>query len=287
MLKKTKEICKKYDIVPTRSKGQNFLITEDIYDAIVAEAEVNDNDKVLEVGPGLGFLTEKLCEQAKSVVAVELDDKLYDIINYRLKDRKNLQIFNQNVLDMEVKSWELDIENWKIVANLPYNITSVFLRKVFALENQPDLMVLMLQKEVAERIVSDPGKMSLLSLSVALYADAEIVLDVPKCHFWPEPKVDSAVIKIKTREPLLAKDKQKDFFRLIKIAFAQKRKMLKKNLINGYHVSSEQVSDWMSQVKIDEKTRAQELSMEDWLKLLSIIITPPLARGGAREGRRG
>lgn len=196
MLKKTKKICQENGIVPTRTKGQNFLVNEEIYDDIVKFADFGEKDTVLEVGPGLGFLTEKLAERAGKVVAVELDDKLFLVLQERLKGVKNLKVFHDNVLDMRVRDWKLEARGWKIVANLPYNITSIFLRKIFELENKPKSLVLMLQKEVAERIVARPGKMSLLAVSVQFYAEAEIVQYVQRGDFWPVPEVDSAVVKM-------------------------------------------------------------------------------------------
>ncbi|MBD3248109.1 ribosomal RNA small subunit methyltransferase A [Candidatus Falkowbacteria bacterium] len=268
--KKTFEICKLYEIEPRRSKGQNFLISEKIYDKIVKFAELEKDDTVMEVGPGLGFLTAKLASQAKEVIAVELDDKLAgflkDAINSQNVD--NVKVINQNVLDLDLSSiLSSPKAKFKIVANLPYNITSVFLRR-FISENQikPELMVLMLQKEVAQRICAGPGEMSLLACSVQLYADCEVALDVPASKFWPQPKVDSAIIKLRTKNEELRID-EKQFFQMLKFGFAAKRKMLRNNLSAGYRIKPAEADEKLNAAGIKSTLRPQDLSVDDWLKV--------------------
>ena len=292
LLEQTKRLCKIYDIKPARSKGQNFLIKEDIYDKMVDAADLKSSDIVLEIGPGLGFLTSKLALKAKKVIAVELDDRLAEVLKTGLISRKvgNVEVVNEDALKLEIGNLKLGegrgtsvtagsrvlkAGGYKIVANLPYNITSVFLRKFLSAENKPELMVLMLQKEVAERIAATPGKMSLLSVSVQFYACPEIIGIIHKNNFWPEPEVDSAVVRIKTaakRSDRLyggrtAETAEKEFFRLVKIGFSAKRKMLKNNLANGYHITQDAAEQWLKKAGFGPKTRAQELSVEDWIKL--------------------
>jgi len=269
LLDYTKNYCQENNIKPARSKGQNFLVDESVYDEIVAAAKISSDEVVMEVGPGLGFLTEKLAEVANKVVTVELDDKLFGLLEARLKEKgqKNIEAINMNVLDFNIKEWDYK-KNYKIVANLPYNITSVFLRKFLSAKSQPHSFVLMLQKEVAERIAAKPGKMSLLAVSVQFYADAEIVLKVGREKFWPAPEVDSAVIKITTRKNIDKKIDEKSFFRLVKFGFSAKRKMLKNNLASGFHLSQEEVMEKIKKAGFGEKVRAQELGVEDWVKLL-------------------
>ncbi len=275
LLDKTKEICRLYDIWPSRSKGQNFLINEVVYDKIVDAANLGENDTVLEVGPGLGFLTAKLVQKAGKVVAVELDDKLAAYLNDAISggDVDNIKIINENVLDVDLKSLSDDFSGrkYKIVANLPYNITSVFLRKFLEGENKPSELVLMLQKEVAERICAKPGDMSLLALSIQLYADPEILFKVPRADFYPSPEVDSAVIRIKIKDdqPKIEEDK---FFRLAKIGFSAKRKMLKNNLAGGLRIPASEIESKLVSVGLDAKVRAEDLSLEDWSKLSKIFF---------------
>ncbi len=270
LFKKTKQICRLYGIEPRRSKGQNFLISEKVYDKIVELADISEKDTILEVGPGLGFLTAKLAEKAKKVIAVELDDVLSGFLKDAIKSQgvENVEVINQNILDIGLNSkFQTANSKLKIVANLPYNITSVFLRK-FLSENEfkPDSMVLMLQKEVAQRITARPGKMSLLACSVQLYADAEIVLDVPSKLFWPRPKVDSAVVKLRIKNERSRFDEKK-LFQLLKFGFAAKRKMLRNNLAAGYRIKPAEVDLIMAEVGLKGSSRPQDLSIEDWLLL--------------------
>lgn len=286
LLQKTKEICKKYNIKPVRSKGQNFLINEGVYNKIIESAGLEKNDIVIEVGPGLGFLTEKLAKQAKKVIAVELDDKLAKLLEKRLKDQgiKNVEVVNENIL--RIRNQELGIKNhdYRVVANLPYNITSIFLRKFLSGENKPESMTLMLQKEVADRIVAGPGKMSLLAVSVQFYGEAKIIGYVQRNNFWPEPEVDSAIIQLRIRNypPIrpsnlagrragklgITNINEKEFFRLVKIGFSAKRKMLKNNLANGFHINPSEALARIKSAGFSQNLRAQELSAEDWGKLL-------------------
>jgi len=276
LLEETKKICKLYDINPARSKGQNFLINENVYDKIIENADISKEDIVLEVGPGLGFLTEKLAQRAKKVLAVELDDKLAGLLKTRLLANKinNVELINQDIIELLRLPEFGELEEfckgkYKIVANLPYNISSIFLRTVFELKNKPSSLTLMLQKEVAERIVAKPGAMSLLSVSVQLYADGEIIIDVPGGDFWPAPEVDSAVIKIDVNKE--EKIDIKKFFQIVKFGFSSKRKMLKNNLAAGLRVSQGEVGERLLTAGFDMKIRAQELSVDDWKKVLKLF----------------
>ena len=270
LLEQAKELCRLYDIKPARSKGQNFLVDEKIYDDIVAAADLKPDDTVLEVGPGLGFLTAKLAKSAGRVIAVELDDKLAEILKTGLaaKGVDNVEVVNSDVLETPLTPL-LKGGNYKIVANLPYNITSIFLRKFLSeTKNKPKLSVLMLQKEVAERITAKPGKMSLLGVSAQCYAKPEIIQIVEKENFWPEPQVGSAVVKISLHpSPFLNKEKEKEFFRLVKFGFSAKRKMLKNNLAAGLKISQADAENKITKAGFNLKIRAQELSVDDWLKL--------------------
>jgi len=281
LLEQTKELCRFYDIKPARSKGQNFLIEEKIYDDIVVAADLKPDDIVLEVGPGLGFLTAKLAKRAGRVVAVELDDKLAKVLRTGLLAQgvKNVEVINEDVLKTIDKFFLPPFNGgFKIVANLPYNITSIFLRKFLSEnENKPELTVLMLQKEVAERITAKPGKMSLLAVSVQCYAKPEIIEIVEKENFWPQPEVGSAIVKITLQPGRLTKGKEKDFFQLVKFGFSAKRKMLKNNLAAGFKISQNEAENKITEAGFNPKVRAQELSVDDWLKLFACFY--PRARG--------
>ncbi len=270
LLNKTLELSRIYGVRPERSKGQNFLVEEEYYDQAILAAQVTKADTVLEVGPGLGFLTEKLAKTAKKVIAVELDKKLAGILTagFLSKSIRNVSIINEDILNFRDDFFAG--QNYKIVANLPYNISSIFLRKFLSSAQPPETMVLMLQKEVAERIVAQPPQMSLLALSVQFYAEAEIISLVPPTAFWPQPEVDSALIKIVRKAS--ANQPQVDaklFFRLLKIAYSAKRKMLKNNLANGLHLPMAEVENIIVKSGHNPKIRAQELSLENWLNLFA------------------
>ena len=265
----TKAICNKHNIHPKRSKGQNFLVNEDVYENIVNYAGIKNTDKILEVGPGLGFLTQRLSETAKEVLAVELDNELYKYLEYKIESEKldNVQLINEDILKFDIGQMG---KEYLVVANLPYNITSYFLRTIYSAVNKPKLMVLMLQKEVAERIVAKAPRISMLGVSVQFYADAEIVRQVKASSFWPVPKVDSAIIKLVTKKmnDLINEDA---FFQLVKAGFSAKRKQLKNNLVKSFNISQKDCEIIFNNAGIKINSRAQELSLEKWFELFGIF----------------
>src|SRR3989344_6041836 len=256
---------------PKKSLGQNFLKSEKIAEEIVSAGEVGSDDIVLEVGPGRGILTEKLLEKAKKVIAVEKDEQLAEFLKDKFKNNPKLEIIRGDILKFSPMSRrDLDIGRYKIIANIPYYITSRFLRTFLESDCQPSLMVLMVQKEVAERIVAK-GKLarrrggeSLLSISVKAYGQPEIVRKVPANYFSPAPKVDSAVIKISGISKNFFQDiGEKKFFETVKKGFSQKRKMLINNL--------KAQKDDFTTCNIGEKARAEKLSLEQW-KCLTFLM---------------
>jgi len=272
----TKELCRLYDIKPARSKGQNFLINEGIYQAIIKAADIKPKDTILEVGPGLGFLTAKIAAQAKRVVAVELDDKLATILNLAIssQDVQNVEVINQDILRFNPQDYFDQDESYSVVANLPYNITSIFLRTFLSTLKPPNSLVLMLQKEVAERIVRLEPDMTLLSLSLAYYGQAEIIRTVPASDFWPAPAVDSAILRFiytKNKPTPASIEQDKRFFRLARIAFSAKRKMLKNNLLAALDISADKLDNIFAKVGIDQKIRAENLSLENWHSLFAAM----------------
>ncbi len=277
LLAQAKRLSALYNFKPARSRGQNFLIRPRIYEQIIAAAELKKDDIVLEVGPGFGFLTVKLAEKVKKVIAVEVDKKLAEILEMGLvvKKIKNVEVINKDILKVRVETLPLamggaKLDNYKIVANLPYNITSYFLRKFLSAPKKPELMVLMLQKEVAERICAQPPQMSLLAVSVQFYAQPQIIGFVDRGNFWPQPEVDSAIIKIKIRS-LRPKVDEKRFFQMVKFGFSAKRKMLKNNLAAGYRIKPLEIEKWLKLADFKPTIRAQELSLEDWFKLFAVL----------------
>jgi len=273
LLPKIREICHLFKINPQRSKGQNFLITESVYDYIVKVAEINSEDIVLEVGPGLGFLTTRLARQAKQVIAVELDDNLagYLQTGFSLENIDNVTVVNQDILKFNLANYLPSGVPYKVVANLPYNITSFFLRQFLSAEYPPLSLILMLQKEVAERIVAQPPEMSLLAVSVQYYAQPEILRIVKAGNFWPEPKVDSALVKFTVTRRKNSPPEDKLFFRMVKIGFSAKRKMLKNNLAAGLKIPAVTLENILLTNNFPPQIRAENLSLVDWQKLFAAL----------------
>lgn len=271
ILRETKDLAKLFGISPSRSKGQNFLIDERVYDDMVASARIPAGATVLEAGPGFGFLTAKLAAAARRVIAVELDDRLAAYLQTALVSAStaNVELVHRDVMQID-DIFLRDLGKYQIVSNLPYQITSIFLRKFVSGPYPPSSLTLMLQKEVARRIVSKAPDMSLLAFSVQYYAEAGIERVVPAASFWPEPEIDSAIVRInlKPSRPL-SLDEEKKLFRLVKFAFSAKRKMLKNNLAAGLRVRTEEIEDVLISGGYDPKVRAEGLDIEDWLALFA------------------
>jgi 16S rRNA (adenine1518-N6/adenine1519-N6)-dimethyltransferase len=291
LLKETKDLCKLYGIVPARSRGQNFLINETVYDKIITTTALSKKDTVLEVGPGLGWLTFLLAKKAKQVMAVELDKKLAEVLKLRLemKEIKNVEVIQEDILNFfsrhpresgdpdavrkrnEIPAFAGMTKEYKIVANLPYNITSIFLRKFLESANKPKTMTLMLQREVAQRLTAQAGAMSLLGLSVQFYAEPKLIAVVDKKDFWPEPAVMSAIVHLKVKNKLPLPEKEiKLFFHLAHFGFSAKRKMLKNNLAAGLPINAGKAEKYLTQAGLPPTCRPQDLALNDWLKLFGI-----------------
>ncbi|MEK9129825.1 MAG: 16S rRNA (adenine(1518)-N(6)/adenine(1519)-N(6))-dimethyltransferase RsmA, partial [Patescibacteria group bacterium] len=187
-----KFLCEKYGLHPQRQMGQNFLIDKNILNKIIQAADLKKDDIILEIGPGLGILTQELAKRVKKIIAVELDKKIAEILKYELKKINNLEIIQNNILKTQDLKCKIQNNKYKIVANIPYNITSAILRKFLSEKPKPYEMILLIQKEVAKRIIAKPKEMSLLSVSVQFYGQPKIISIVSKNSFWPKPKVDSA-----------------------------------------------------------------------------------------------
>ena len=261
-----KKLCLQYDIKPAKSKGQNFLIDNNIVKKIISAAAVKPGEKILEVGPGLGVLTVELERAGAALTVVELDKK---IIPYLQANFPQVKLVEGDILRVNLPQEGFKDFTFRIIANLPYSITAAFLRLFLETGPKPTEMVLMLQKEVAKRLIAKPGEMSLLALSAQYYGQPEILFEVSRGCFWPSPDVDSAVVKIKLKQPAPAKGKE--VFRLARIGFAAKRKQLKNNLAGGLQLPEQEVRQALVDLGLDEKTRAQDLSVENWVKLAEKI----------------
>jgi 16S rRNA (adenine1518-N6/adenine1519-N6)-dimethyltransferase len=258
-----------------RKLGQHFLNNPEIIEKIIKSSNLDNNDVILEVGPGEGVLTSVLSENAKKVIAIEIDYKLIAPLKQRFKNKENIKIVHSDILKINLPELleDNDITNYKLIANIPYYITSKILRIFLESEYSPKEIVLMVQKEVAERIVSKPGKMSKLSVSIQYYGEAEYLFTVTKDNFNPPPEVDSAVIRIKTKE---RKNKQtteddKEFFKIVRAGFCARRKTLINNLSNSLHLDKKIVAEKLKTVGILPTARAQELSIEKWKEISTLF----------------
>ncbi len=262
LLKSTQEICRLYKIKPQSNLGQNFLINPLVYEKIIKAADIKDKE-VLEVGPGLGFLTARLVKEAKKVVAVELDAGIIEYLKIALlsTNLNNLRLVEQNILKFNPR--EYFKSDYQVVANLPYNISSIFLRTFLSQLYPPQSLTLMLQKEVAERIVAKEPSNNLLALSVKYFGQAEIIDFVFADNFWPKPKVDSAIIKIICNQ----KKNDKKLFQIMKAGFSAKRKMLKNNLKNILKIPISDSENILRKLKLNPLARAENLSLENWQEL--------------------
>lgn len=261
-----KNLLKKYKIRPSKRLGQNFLIDRGIIKKIIEAAELSLEDIILEIGPGLGNLTKELAKKAKKVIAVEKDQKMIKILEEVLKDHNNVKIIQGDILKFNLLNSRQIPKNYKIVANIPYYLTSPLIRKFLETKNQPKEMILMVQKEVAERICAQPPKMNLLAVSVQFYAKAKIISFVSKKSFWPRPKVDSAIIKItpKTNRGRLSTDL---FFKIVKAGFSHPRKQILNNFSEKLKWNKGKVRSWLLKNKIKVNQRAETLTLEDWFNL--------------------
>ncbi len=281
LLEQTQHYLRRLDLKARKKLGQHFLVDAEALAAVASAAELNPDDVVIEVGPGLGVLTGELVKQAGAVIAVELDDRLAEILRKKMSAVGNFTVVNRDIL--KVKPQELLSEpvavnalkgkplSYKVVANLPYYITSAVLRYFLEAVPQPSVIVVMVQKEVAEAIAAEQGKMSLLSVSVQFYGKPEIVRIVPPASFYPPPEVDSAVLKIKIYDkPRLDIEDIEAFFNLVRAGFAASRKQLPNSLAQGLKCSKEDAVSLLEEAGIDLKRRAETLSLDEWGRLWKI-----------------
>lgn len=275
----TLEIIKKYGFGFQKKFGQNFLIDANVVDKIVREAGVTKDDFVLEIGPGIGTMTQILCENAREVLAVEIDTKLIPILNETLSGYDNVSIINQDILKIDINKIAQDKNNGrpiKVVANLPYYITTPIIMGLFESQVPLDSITIMVQKEVADRMQVGPGtkEYGALSLAVQFYAQPQIILNVPASCFMPRPNVDSAVIKLTRHEnmPVEVED-PKLMFKIIRASFNQRRKTLVNGLNNSseINISKESIQQAIEEMKLSSSVRGETLTLEEFARLSNII----------------
>jgi 16S rRNA (adenine1518-N6/adenine1519-N6)-dimethyltransferase len=257
-----------YGPKPKKQLGQHWLHDEIVLQAIVADADVRAGDTVLEIGPGLGTLTKEILATGANVIAVEFDHDLATTLAERIGRPERLTVHEQDILDYD---FSLLPAKYVVIANIPYYLTSNLIRKLGEASNPPRIAVILIQKEVAERVCAAPGDMSLLSVSAQIFFEAHLSTFVPAELFTPPPKVDSQVLVLQRRpQPLVDAAQQKDFFRLVKAGFAERRKKLRGSLSGGLHISKTEADELLKSAQIDPDLRAQALSIDDWIRLFNV-----------------
>lgn len=250
--------------MPNKSLGQHWLKDRDVLAHIADCANLQPNDTVLEIGPGLGTLTSELLRRSKRVVAVEFDEELARKLPAQFPG-KNLEVIQSDILSFDLSNLP---SGYKVVANVPYYITSKIVQLLMTAGNKPSIAVLLIQKEVAERLAARPGDMSILAISAQLFADVSVGDVVKAALFTPPPKVDSQVVILKTRAvPFLTDVTEKEFFRVVKAAFSAKRKKLRSSLSAGLGISKDELEVYLEKAKISPDVRAENLSLDDWVAL--------------------
>ncbi len=261
-----KEFCQIYGLTPSKQYGQHYLITEKPIQKIIEAGDLKSTDTVVEIGPGFGVLTLAVAPLVEKVIAFEIEKKLEPYWEKNTKEFPNVEIVWGNALN------QFDVHSdkfpgpYKVLANLPYQITSDAIRTILEAEHKPERVVIMVQKEVAERIMAAKGDMNLLALSVQLYGTPRIVCNVPAGAFWPAPKVDSAVLAI---ERIRSVENEAEFFTFAKAGFSNPRKQLWGNLANGLKIDIEKVKKALLEVVGNEKVRAEDLSCDEWKLLVN------------------
>jgi 16S rRNA (adenine1518-N6/adenine1519-N6)-dimethyltransferase len=277
-LESVKRLLGQYGLHAKKSLGQHFLINESVLKCVVSAAELTRQDTVIEVGPGLGVLTKEIAGQVRRVIAVEADSKLAFALGKIVGALPNVRVVNSDILETNpaflLASGEIgaSASNYKVVANIPYYITSPILRYFLEASHKPSLMVVMVQKEVGEAIIAQPGKMGILAVSVQLYGNPTIFDYVSAQSFYPPPKVDSAILQIKLYErPQVYVPEIDKFFEVVRAGFSAPRKQLRNSLAQGLSISPQEAVDLIEGAEIDPRRRAETLNLEEWARLCGVV----------------
>ncbi len=270
-IQEIKDLFRHYGLSANHNLGQNFLISETVYSKILEAADLKPDDTVIEVGPGTGFLTEKLVDRVKKVIAVEFDAGMVRLLRERFLNVKNLEIVHSDIMKFWIQDSGVKNRQYKVVANIPYYITSPLIKLFLQSECQPTSLVVLVQKEVAERVCGLIGN-GVLTFETQLFGTPKIIATVPPGAFWPSPTVDSAILQITVHpKPLLSKEETEQFIRLIKFGFGQRRKKLSNSLESGLRLEVAEVRTLLVEAGIDPHLRAEALAMEDWLRLARVL----------------
>jgi len=262
-----KQILIREHLRPLREMRQNFLIDQTSIKKLIKFSHLKEGDVVMEIGAGLGSITELVAQKAKEVIAIEKDKSLVKFLRKKFRSGKNVRLIQEDVLNMDLS--QLKFRKYKVIANLPFNITFRVIKQFLETNNRPELLTFIVQKEEGERLCPQTKKNNFWSIFVQLYAQAEIVGHINRRAFWPQPKVEAVVISIKPKSKV---EYNRDLLRLVKIGFQSPRKQLINNLREGLKVRKEEVKKWLRLAHISEKVRAEEVSLEDWKRLMEVAI---------------
>jgi 16S rRNA (adenine1518-N6/adenine1519-N6)-dimethyltransferase len=256
-----------FGIKPKKQLGQNFITQKSALEQVLAAASLGENELILEIGAGLGALTLELARRNHHVVAVEYDPRLISILHLILADFETVNVVHGDILHLDLEAL-LNQPDYKVVANIPYQITSALIRKLMEAPSPARSVILTIQREVAERIIAKPGDLSLLGLSVQLFGQPKIHSHISARAFYPQPKVESSVVRIDMdSQPKIPAEDIEPFFRIAKAGFSQKRKQLRNSLAGGLRISPQRVEEIMLRADLNPTRRAQELDLEEWQRL--------------------
>lgn len=283
LLSQTRELLRQYELHARKGLGQHFLVNSGILKNITQAAELSPQDVVIEVGPGMGVLTRELAARAGYVIAVELDDRMIDLLKQRLSEFQNYTLINRDILETEPGDLIQEERNkfpatirepcqYKLVANLPYYITQPIIRHFCEARLKPSLMVIMVQKEVAQNIVAQPGDLSILAVSVRFFGKPQIAGYVPAGNFYPAPKVDSAILRIEMYpRPAVEVTSEEHFFKVVRAGFCAARKQIANSLSQGLAIPKAEVLSLMQKAGVEPQKRAETLTLEEWARLENIF----------------
>jgi len=264
-------ILQSYNLRPDKRLGQHFLIDQSALEGVIEAADIQKSDVVLEIGAGLGSLTRLLAIHSRNVLAVELDFTLIPPLEEVISGFPNVEIIQGDILRLNLNQL-MNVSGFLVIANIPYYITSVLIRNLLETSRPPKRLVLTLQREVAERICASPGKMSVLALSVQVYGKPDIMAYIPSAAFYPQPNVDSAILRVdRYPEPQIPISLLPTFFRLVKAGFSQKRKTLRNSLAGGMRWKPDQSEAILYQSGINSMRRAETLNLKEWGELADIV----------------
>jgi len=265
-----RRLLKQYGLYPKKGLGQHFLHNKRVLSHIIKAAVLSPQDIVLEVGPGLGILTKALAQRAAKVIAIEIDPQLASFLTSSLSPFPNVKVIQGDILALDPAQL-VNGSPYKVVANIPYYITSPILRHFLEASLKPRLMVIMVQREVAEAITAKPGEMSLLSVSVQLYSRPQIIEYISPKSFYPPPKVESAILRLDTLDQPAVKVDTAEFFHVVGAGFSTPRKQLHNSLAHGLNLKPQEVAVKLKELGIDPQRRPQSLSLAEWAKIWQVF----------------